>query len=90
MEISEAENFIKSFVAQLEDDSDLRNRVIVDKLITKSCKQSIKANDRISLEEAEALITDLTSCNNPFSCPHGRPTFIRFSKYDIEHMFKRA
>ena len=47
-----------------------------------SCKHAIKANTNITMEEMEALITDLRNCQNPFNCPHGRPTMIYYSNYD--------
>ena len=55
-----------------------------------SCKMAIKANMNISLKEMEALIDDLRRCENPYTCPHGRPTTIFFSNYELEKMFKRA
>lgn len=55
-----------------------------------SCKMSIKANTNITIEEMEGLINDLRQCNNPFNCPHGRPTIIFYSKYDLEKLFKRS
>lgn len=58
--------------------------------MTISCKMSIKANTNISLEEMEHLIKDLQKCDNPFHCPHGRPTIIHFSIYELEKMFKRS
>ena len=57
---------------------------------TLACKASIKANDALSIEEMENLIDDLRKCNNPYNCPHGRPTIINFTKYELEKMFKRA
>lgn len=57
---------------------------------TLACKASIKANTDISLNEMEALINDLRKCHNPFNCPHGRPTIIYYSKYDLEKLFKRS
>ena len=57
---------------------------------TLACKASIKANDALSIEEAENLIDDLRKCRNPYNCPHGRPTIINFTKYELEKMFKRA
>ena len=57
---------------------------------TMACKMSIKANTAITLEEAENLIEDLKKCNNPFNCPHGRPTIIYYSKGDLEKLFKRS
>lgn len=55
-----------------------------------SCKMAIKANQFISMEEATALLEDLRNCDNPFHCPHGRPTTIFYSNYDIEKLFKRS
>ena len=55
-----------------------------------SCKMSIKGNTRINIEEMESLINDLRKCNNPFNCPHGRPTIIHFTIYELEKMFKRS
>lgn len=68
------------------DISILRKHVIA----TMACKASIKANDRLSLVEMNDLLNDLFMCENPTTCPHGRPTIIHFSKYDIEKMFKRT
>lgn len=58
--------------------------------MTVSCKMSKKANTYSSLEEMEKLISDLGNCNNPYHCPHGRPTIITFSIYELEKMFKRS
>ena len=58
--------------------------------ITLSCRLSIKANDYINYEEQVYLIENLRKCKNPFTCPHGRPTVITHTKYDLEKMFKRA
>ena len=55
-----------------------------------SCKKAIKANEYISPEEVEKLLDDLRHCNNPFNCPHGRPTIIFYSNYDLEKLFKRT
>lgn len=55
-----------------------------------SCKMSIKANTDISFADMESLISDLRQCHNPFNCPHGRPTIINFTKYELEKMFKRS
>lgn len=54
-----------------------------------SCKGSIKANQHISRKEVDELMADLKSCKNPYTCPHGRPTIIKLSHYDVERMFKR-
>ena len=57
---------------------------------TVSCKMSIKGNTFIDKQSMESLINDLRKCNNPFNCPHGRPTIIHFTKYELEKMFKRS
>ena len=58
--------------------------------ITLACKMAIKANEHISMLEIEGLLKNLLKCDNPYNCPHGRPTIIKFSIYDLEKMFKRA
>jgi len=58
--------------------------------ITLACKMSIKANDYVSTSEVEVLLEALRNTKNPFTCPHGRPTIITYSKYDLEKLFKRA
>lgn len=55
-----------------------------------SCKMAIKANMNISIKEMETLIDDLRCCDNPYTCPHGRPTTIFYSNYELEKMFKRV
>lgn len=55
-----------------------------------SCKLAIKANEFVSEEEINKLIDDLKNCDNPFNCPHGRPTIVFHSNYDLEKMFKRS
>ena len=95
MTLSEATDFAVDFIDAYTGDvgdekyGDERNRVVVDKLITRSCKAAIKAHDHLSEEEMKALMDKLSECGNPFSCPHGRPTFIKFTEYEIEKFFKR-
>ena len=55
-----------------------------------ACKLAIKANENITELEMEQLIQDLRNCDNPFNCPHGRPTVIFYSNYDLEKLFKRS
>lgn len=57
---------------------------------TMACKMSVKGNEAITLEQAEKLLNDLVLCDNPYNCPHGRPTIITFTKYELERMFKRV
>ncbi len=90
MDISEAEEFVHIYLDSITEGTDLNNTVVINKLITKSCKSAVKAHDYLSAEEMKSLIDQLKACRNPFSCPHGRPTFIKFSQYEIERMFKRT
>lgn len=55
-----------------------------------ACKLAIKANENITELEMEQLLQDLRNCENPFNCPHGRPTIIFYSNYDLEKLFKRS
>lgn len=58
--------------------------------ITLACKMSIKAGDVITMPDIKYLIEELRKTKNPFTCPHGRPTIIMYTKYDLEKLFKRA
>lgn len=57
---------------------------------TIACKKSLKGNTRITLELASNILEKLVECDNPYNCPHGRPTIIKFTTYELEKMFKRA
>ena len=59
------------------------------KIATIACKAAVKGNTRLSIQEADALIDELLSLENPYNCPHGRPTIISMSKYELEKKFKR-
>lgn len=63
--------------------------VILDKIASMSCKAAVKGSQRLSLPEMEQLMKDLMQLDNPYNCPHGRPTIIAMSKYEIEKKFKR-
>ncbi|CDA52343.1 MAG: hypothetical protein L6V78_01035 [Clostridium sp.] len=51
---------------------------------------SVKGNEATTTEQAENLLNDLVKCDNPYNCPHGRPTIISFTRYELERMFKRV
>lgn len=59
------------------------------RIATMACKSAVKGNMKLSMVEADALIKELLSLENPYNCPHGRPTIIQYSKYEIEKLFKR-
>ncbi len=90
MDISEAEDFVRDFISSIDEETDLKSQKTIDRLASKACKSAVKANDSLSDAETAQLIRDLEACENPFSCPHGRPTFIRLGRYQIERMFKRV
>ena len=88
MELSEAESFARTYLEGLDEHSG-KNDTVIDKLIMKSCKSAVKANEHLSQLEINRLIADLAACQNPYCCPHGRPTFIRYTRYEIERSFRR-
>ena len=57
---------------------------------TCACKMSVKGNTNTTILEQEQLLNELVTCDNPYNCPHGRPTIITFTKYELEKMFKRV
>jgi DNA mismatch repair protein MutL len=63
--------------------------VVLEKIASMSCKAAVKGNHHLSNEEARALIEELLTLDNPYHCPHGRPTIISMSKYELEKKFKR-
>ena len=63
--------------------------VVEEKLATMACKSAVKGNHSFSFAEMEALIDELLTLDNPYNCPHGRPTIISMSKYELEKKFKR-
>ncbi len=60
-----------------------------EKIASMSCKAAVKGNNRLSTQEAQQLIDELLTLDNPYNCPHGRPTIISMSKYEMEKKFKR-
>ncbi len=64
-------------------------QIIREKIASMACKAAVKGNNSLSLEEADRLIEQLLELDNPYNCPHGRPTIIAMSKYEVEKKFKR-
>ena len=97
MSLEEARKFVSSFIDEISVDmhlensssDNLSNTGVIDKLIMKSCKMSVKGGDKLSIIEMKDLIHEMSNCINPYSCPHGRPTMIKMNRYDIERAFKR-
>ncbi len=82
--------YFHDLLDELMNDRLSRNIGSVDhRIATMACKSAVKGNNRISRKEAETLIDELLTLDNPFNCPHGRPTIVSFSKSEVEKMFKR-
>ena len=78
-----------SVLDELCEDDNKGSLTIEQKIASMACKAAVKGNNRLSAKEMEALIDQLLELENPYNCPHGRPTIISMSKYEIEKKFKR-
>ena len=75
---------------QLSDESkNIEGSKITYHIASMACKAAVKGGSRLSLAEADALLAELMKAENPYTCPHGRPTIISISKYEMEKRFKR-
>ena len=88
MDLSEAEDFARGFFEAAFDEK-TRIQAKKNEITMRACKSAVKAHDRLSAAEIRQLLTDLDKCENPFSCPHGRPTFLKYSESELEKLFKR-
>ena len=70
--------------------TNLSKDILLERVATMSCKAAVKGNNELPLEQAQELLKELMSLENPYNCPHGRPTMIRMSKYELEKKFKRV
>lgn len=81
------------FTEMLDGLTDLSEKAsaeaVLEKIASMSCKAAVKGNSRLSVQEADALIGELLTLENPYNCPHGRPTIIAMTKYELEKKFKR-
>lgn len=81
------------FLELLDDLSDISSKsgpeIIIDRVATAACKAAVKGGNRLSIAEANTLIDELLSLDNPYNCPHGRPTIISMSRTELERKFKR-
>lgn len=87
--LSDADLFLQILDGLVEEKMNGEPELLLEKVASMSCKAAVKGNMRLSTEEAKAMIEQLLSLENPYHCPHGRPTTIMFSKYEIEKRFKR-
>ncbi len=82
---------INKIIELIINEKDFDDIKFNDRLIsTIACKSSVRANEEISLEQADQILKDLVLCDNPYNCAHGRPTIIHYSNYELERMFKRV
>jgi len=84
----EAENFCADI---LESDKalDFKDTMAIERLIARSCKAAVKIGDKLDTKELMGLIESLSQCDNPYTCPHGRPVFVRMTRTELEKMFLR-
>ncbi len=87
--ISKDDLFIEMLDALDSQPANASVEIIKDRVATMSCKAAVKGNHKLSVSEVHALIDELLTLENPYHCPHGRPTIISMSKYEIEKKFKR-
>jgi len=81
--------FIEILDNLTEDYKSGEAEIFTDRVATMSCKAAVKGNNKLSINEVEELMAELMTLDNPYNCPHGRPTLIIMTKYDIERKFKR-
>lgn len=83
--------FVEEIIIHIINDKKQEKYQFLDSIAKSlACKKSVKANDYLSKLEIEYLLEDLEKCEKPFTCPHGRPVIVKFSKYEIEKWFKRV
>lgn len=83
--------FIEDMIQQVLKDNKIDLLSLQEHAIaTLSCKASLKGNSHLSIESMQTIVDNLMCCDNPYVCPHGRPTIIHYSAYDLEKLFKRV
>ena len=89
MDIGQAEIFVNELLEGPTDELQALSDKNLNALIMAACKAAVKSNDPLSRQEIKELLFRLDQTENPFSCPHGRPTFVKLSNNDLERLFKR-
>ena len=87
--ISVQELFIQILDSLEQEHVSKTPNILAERIATAACKAAVKGNNRLSVKEADALIDELLGLENPYNCPHGRPTIISMTKYELEKKFKR-
>jgi DNA mismatch repair protein MutL len=92
VQVRDIEAFLRDLVSELQaegGETRKARRLSEETVAKKACRLAVKANDPLGREECEALLRDLLRCELPYTCPHGRPTMILFSKGELEKKFGR-
>ena len=94
LKYAEAEAFLAELLTSASEGNiskgDKINTVQTERIIMRACRAAVKAGDQLNDSEIDELINELSLCDNPYTCPHGRPIFLKLSRSDIERLFKRA
>ena len=88
-ELGDKEILMSLIDSILEDGKSVSSELIRDKIASMSCKAAVKGNMRLTESEMKALVSELLTLENPYACPHGRPTIIKWSRSDLDRLFKR-
>ncbi|MDR0851112.1 MAG: DNA mismatch repair endonuclease MutL [Clostridiales Family XIII bacterium] len=89
LSFAEADTFLRDIIEDADQPPPMSDRAL-ERLISRACKRAVKAGDRLDSDEVRSLLRDLAACENPLTCPHGRPVFVRLSRYDVDKMFRRV
>lgn len=88
-QLNEKQLFLSLLDSLVEDTGKTTPDLLFYKIATMACKTAVKGNQKLSFAEANQLVEDLLTLENPYTCPHGRPTIVSMTKSDIERKFKR-
>ena len=82
--------YVDDVINHIVTNKNVDETILMDYAIaTAACKASLKANTYLTKMDMEVIISDLFKCADPYTCPHGRPTMVKYSKYELEKFFKR-
>ena len=91
LHLEDCEDFIRKVLYSIQREKTFKIEKYRDKIAAEiACKSSVKANQQLSRYEIDALISKLRKCQNPYTCPHGRPTIIKYSTLELQKLFKRV
>jgi DNA mismatch repair protein MutL len=94
LRFAESEAFLAELLAAAAEGDftggESENTARTERIVMRACRAAVKAGDLLNDAEILTLLNDLSACENPYTCPHGRPVFLKLSKSDLERLFKRA